>query len=448
MDNTAIFNASSSPNDMNLSDLLAFDQKHIWHPYTSLTKPLPIYPVKAAKGVHLILEDDRELIDGMSSWWCAIHGYNHPKLNAALQDQMTRMSHVMFGGITHRPAIQLCQKLVELTPDKLNKVFLCDSGSVSVEVAIKMAYQYWISLHQPQKTKLITIRKGYHGDTFGAMAVCDPVGGMHHVFKEVLQEHFFIDAPLSKFGEELHPHDKEQLEEIFEFYHTEAAAFILEPIVQGAGGMRMYSAAYLKEVRRLCDKYHVLLIADEIATGFGRTGELFACNHASISPDIICIGKALTGGTMTMAATLCTTPVAETICNGELGVFMHGPTFMGNPLACSVALASIELLETTDWQSKVKQIEQQLKNELMPLQKHAMVKEVRVLGAIGVVECHQAVHVANIQGYFVEQGVWIRPFRNLIYMMPPFIIQKVALQQLCRVVKGSLEVEEHFKKPA
>ena len=425
---------------------LAFDQKHIWHPYTSMTNPLPTYPVKAAKGVHIQLDNGQKLIDGMSSWWCAIHGYNHPKLNEAMEQQIQQMSHVMFGGITHEPAIRLCQKLIEITPDQLDKVFLCDSGSVSVEVAIKMSLQYWHSLGKPQKSRLMTIKKGYHGDTFGAMSVCDPVGGMHHIFSQFLPQQIFIDQPISPFEEGLRLQDEENLTKAFEQHHHEVAAFILEPVVQGTGGMRMYSPEFLNRLRALCEQYDVLLIFDEIATGFGRTGKLFATEHTQIQPDIMCLGKALTGGTMTMAATLATEKVAVTISEGEAGVFMHGPTFMANPLACSVALASLELLEATDWQSKVIQIESQLKQTLLPLQETPQVKDVRVLGAIGVVECHQNIHVAEIQKFFVnEHQVWIRPFRNLIYIMPPFITSPEALDKLCLAIKDSLHHQVHFQ---
>lgn len=427
-----------------MDSLLDFDRKHIWHPYTSMVDPLPVYSVRAAKGVYLELEDGRKLVDGMSSWWCAIHGYNHPVLNAAITDQLKDMSHVMFGGITHQPAIELCQRLVEHTPAGLDKVFLCDSGSVSVEVALKMAFQYWISKGRPEKSRLMTIRKGYHGDTFGAMSVCDPVGGMHHIFEKVLPKHIFVEAPISAFGQGLDPIDEENLERAFSKHHQEVAAFILEPIVQGAGGMRIYDPAFLAKVRVLCDQYEVLLIVDEIATNFGRTGKLFASEHASISPDIMCLGKALTGGMMTMAATLCTAEIGETICKGEAGVFMHGPTFMANPLAASVSVASIDLLVSQDWQSRIKTIEGTLEKELRPLESHDRVKAIRVLGAIGVVECHRSVVVGAIQKHFVQQGVWIRPFRNLIYVMPPFISSTDNLRQLCRAIGSSLESGVHF----
>tara|TARA_B110000090_G_scaffold104732_1_gene117558 strand:+ start:2934 stop:4229 length:1296 start_codon:yes stop_codon:yes gene_type:complete len=426
--------------------LLEFDKKHIWHPYTSLVNPLTVYPVKAAKGVYLELDNGSKLIDGMSSWWCAIHGYSHPSLNQAIISQLEKMSHVMFGGITHEPAIKLCQKLVEITPEGLEKVFLCDSGSVSVEVAIKMAFQYWCSLGHSKKSKLMTVRKGYHGDTFGAMSVCDPESGMHHIFSDILPQHHFITEPTSRFNEPLSLIDNENLEEAFKRNHNEVAAFILEPIVQGAGGVRMYSAEYLKKVKALCVQYDVLLILDEIATGFGRTGELFGANHADISPDIMCLGKSLTGGMMTLAATLCTGHVAKVICEGEAGVLMHGPTFMANPLACSVSLASINLLESFDWKSKIRSIEETLFSNLFTLSVHDKVKEVRTLGAIGVVECHQGINVAEIQKFYVQQSVWIRPFRNLIYLMPPFIIEEKELVTLCEVIQQSLEIDSHFIK--
>lgn len=431
-------------NTLQASDL-EFDKKHIWHPYTSMTNPLPTYPVKSAVGVHIELDNGQKLIDGMSSWWCAVHGYNHPQLNAAIQAQLQEMSHVMFGGITHKPAIRLCQKLVKISPQNLEKVFLCDSGSVSVEVSIKMALQYWHSRGKSEKSRLVTIRKGYHGDTFAAMSVCDPVNGMHQLFSRFLPTQIFIDEPVSKFGEPLHAQDAANLEKVFQDHHHEAAAFILEPVVQGTGGMRMYSVEFLHKLSALCKQYGVLLIFDEIATGFGRTGQMFATYHTQINPDILCIGKALTGGMMTMAATLCTEDVAQTISEGEAGVFMHGPTFMANPLACSVALASIELLECNNWQTQVEEIEAILQEQLLPLQEKPRVKDVRVLGAIGVVECHQNVHVANIQKFFITQhSVWIRPFRNLIYVMPPFISQITDLQQLCTAIGASLSEDVHF----
>ncbi|MEM1216702.1 MAG: adenosylmethionine--8-amino-7-oxononanoate transaminase [Bacteroidota bacterium] len=427
-----------------LRTLTAFDQQHIWHPYTSMTQPLPAYFVERCEGVYLHLADGRRLVDGMSSWWCAVHGYNHPVLNAAVTEQVAQMSHVMFGGLTHRPAIALCQKLIDITPASLEKIFLCDSGSVSVEVAIKMALQYWFSRGKRKKSKLMTVRRGYHGDTFGAMSVCDPDGGMHHLFADFLPQQLFLPTPTSRYGEPLNATDEANLVAAFEQHSHQAAAFIIEPIVQGAGGMRIYSPAYLARVKSLCEEHDVLLIVDEIATGFGRTGKLFAVQHASIEPDIMCIGKALTGGMMTLAATLCSKAVAETICS-DGRVLMHGPTFMANPLACSVALASIQLLATNDWQRQVRMIEEVLTTHLLPLTQHARVRDVRVLGAIGVVECRQNINVSAIQKYFVEQGVWIRPFRNLIYVMPPFISSAEHLEQLCGAIAGSLAADEHFE---
>ena len=406
---------------------LAFDQQHIWHPYTSLTQPLPTFPVVGANGVKLKLADGRELVDGMSSWWTAIHGYNVPELNKAVTDQLADMSHVMFGGITHQPAIDLCKRLVELTPKGLEKVFLADSGSVSVEVAMKMAVHYQQAKGKPQKNRFMSLKGGYHGDTTGAMSVCDPEGGMHHLFSDFLIKQFFIDRPKRRFGESYFEKEFLNLEQFFRLNSEKCAGFILEPIVQGAGGMWFYSADYLNKVRALCYQYDVLLITDEIATGFGRTGKLFAVEHADITPDIMCVGKALTGGYMTLAATLTTPEVANTICNGDAGVFMHGPTFMGNPLACAVAIKSLELLFRNDWQKRVYAIETQLKAELSGVADRDSVNDVRVLGAIGVVEMHEPVNVAAAQKFFVERKVWIRPFRNLLYVMPPYVIDEESL---------------------
>jgi adenosylmethionine-8-amino-7-oxononanoate aminotransferase len=430
--------ASGIPKDPFLSTI-EFDKRHIWHPYTSSVNPLPCYEVVGAQGVQIELSTGEKIVDGMSSWWAAIHGYNHPVLNEAAKTQLDKFSHVMFGGLTHKPAVDLCKTLIDITPHGLNRVFLADSGSVAVEVAIKMAMQYWACQGRLDKNKLLTPRNGYHGDTFAAMSVCDPVNGMHSLFKSSLIEHYFAPAPQTRFDQSWNPDDIGPLQDILAQEHANIAALILEPVVQGAGGMRLYHPEYLKACRQLCDQYDVLLICDEIATGFGRTGKLFACNHVDVTPDIMCLGKAITGGYMTLAATLCTDDVAQGVCEGSPGVFMHGPTFMGNPLACSVANASIELLLSSNWESRVNDIYEQLTQELMPLKQHPAVADVRTLGAIGVVEMKQAVDVATIQKVFIKHGAWIRPFGKLVYVMPPFICSQEDITTLTHAISKGIE---------
>ncbi|GFO71133.1 adenosylmethionine---8-amino-7-oxononanoate aminotransferase [Bathymodiolus japonicus methanotrophic gill symbiont] len=423
--------------------LLKQDYYHVWHPYSAIQADTPIYPVQSAQGVYITLTDGRVLIDGMSSWWSAIHGYNHPVLNQAINAQLDDMAHIMFGGLTHQPAVDLAMQLVEITPEPLQAVFFADSGSVAVDVAMKMAVQYWYSKKQADKNKFLTIRHGYHGDTFAAMSVSDPDNGMHSLFSNSLIKQFFADAPDCTFAEPCTTKDTAPLEHQLKHHHAQIAAIILEPIVQGAGGMRFYSPEYLKQVRTLCTKYNVLLILDEIATGFGRTGKLFACEHANITPDILCLGKALTGGYMTLAATLASQNIADTIRNGEPGLFMHGPTFMANPLACATALASLKLLLNSPWQATVGNIEQKLSSGLQVCQQYSHVKDVRVIGAIGVIELYQPVDLKTLQPKFVDAGVWVRPFNKLIYLMPPFIISDAELSSLIDAVCTVVAEIEH-----
>ncbi|HTZ86847.1 MAG TPA: adenosylmethionine--8-amino-7-oxononanoate transaminase [Solirubrobacteraceae bacterium] len=432
--------------------LLAFDREHVWHPYGSLGGVRAPLPVQSASGVRLKLADGRELIDGMASWWCAIHGYRHPALDDAVAAQLGRMSHVMFGGLTHEPAVRLADRLLELTPDGLDAVFFADSGSVSVEVAIKLSLQYQRALGHDKRTRLLTVRGGYHGDTFGAMAVCDPVGGMHSMFTGVLAEHVFAERPPDGFDRPLEEDWAARVRALVAQHADELAAVIVEPVVQGAGGMRFHSPACVCLLREVCDEHGLLLVLDEIATGFGRSGALFACEHAGVSPDVMCVGKALTGGYMTLAATLCTRGVAEVVSGGEGGGLMHGPTFMANPLACSVALASLDLLEgangaggtdgagavagtgSASWREQVPAIERGLRDGLEPARELPGVADVRVLGAIGVVQLDREVDMAAAIEAAVSRGVWLRPFRDLIYAMPPYVIGEEDLASVCAAI--------------
>ena len=415
-------------------ELLNIDKNSIWHPYSAMSSDLPVYLVASAAGVRLKLSNGQELIDGMSSWWSVIHGYNHPEMNLALERQLKDMAHVMFGGLTHSPAIALTEKLIAITPEPLDAVFYSDSGSVAVEVAMKMAIQYWHAKGESKRQRFISLRSGYHGDTLGAMSVCDPETGMHSLFSDVLPEQIFIEQPQCRFGEPCTDNDIAALKKVLAEYGENCAALIMEPIVQGAGGMWFYSADYVKQARKLCDEHNVLLIFDEIATGFGRTGKLFACEHADVVPDIMCIGKALTGGYLSLAATLTTRDIHETIDSGSPGVFMHGPTFMANPLACSAALSSIRLLVESDWQGNINRIQKSLEDGLAPCRQLPQVSDVRVLGGIGVVELKEAVDMKTIVPKFVEAGVWLRPFGKLIYVMPPYIMSNDDLATLTSVM--------------
>jgi adenosylmethionine-8-amino-7-oxononanoate aminotransferase len=409
------------------------DKLFVWHPYASAVDKNPLYAVEKAKGVHIYLDSGEKLVDGMSSWWCAINGYNHPVLNKALKDQINKFSHVMFGGFTHKPATDLAKKINDITPNSLQKVFFSDSGSVSVEVAMKFAIQYWYSQDKKNKKKFLTVRNGYHGDTLGTMAISDPVNGMHSIFEKSLTRQLYVPCP-----EDVDVYSRKNskslqaMERVLKEKHSTIAAIIIEPILQGAGGMRIYHKDYLVQLRKLCNKYGVLLVLDEIATGFGRTGKLFAFNHAKIVPDILCLGKSITGGYMSLAATVVSKKIAKSISETEPGIFMHGPTYMANALACSVALANINLLFSYDWKSNIKSIESILKNGLESIAKNKSVKSYRVIGAVGILEMAEKVNVGSIQKKFVEHGIWLRPFSNLIYIMPPYIITKKELKFLVK----------------
>ena len=420
-----------------------FDQRHLWHPYASLPPTYPNIVIDRAEGIYIITEDGTRLIDGMSSWWASVHGYNHPKLNEALSQQLSKMAHVMFGGLTHQPAIDLGKKLLDIVPSGLDAIFYADSGSIAVEVALKMALQYQVAAKRPNKKQFASTHSGYYGDTWHAMSVCDPVNGMHSLYGKQLPMQHFVSAPPLGFDRALTADDRESLAQFFVEYGEQLAGFIIEPIIQGAGGMRFYSPEYLRLLRALCDKYNVLLIADEIATGFGRSGKLFACEHASITPDIMTIGKALTGGYMTFAATLCTRHIADTIHNSDCPALMHGPTFMGNPLACAVACASIDLILSYDIETRTANMQRTMEQALTPAAQLAGVAEVRCLGAVAVIELEDAVDMPIFQSLLIDHGIWVRPFGKLVYIMPPYVVTNDELTTLCqallKVVRKYLE---------
>lgn len=423
----------SNPSTSNLSTN-DFDQQHLWHPYASLPPTYPNIVIDHAEGIYIVTKDGTRLIDGMSSWWASVHGYNHPKLNAAMIAQLGKMAHVMFGGLSHQPAIDLGKKLLSIVPDGLDAIFYADSGSIAVEVALKMALQYQIAAGCPNKNQFASTHSGYYGDTWHAMSVCDPVGGMHSLYGKQLPLQHFVPAPPLGFERELAQNERDELTTFFAKHSAQLAGFIIEPIIQGAGGMRFYSPEYLQLLRQLCDEHDVLLIADEIATGFGRSGKLFACEHANISPDIMTIGKALTGGYMTFAATLCTREVAETISQSEYPALMHGPTFMGNPLACAVACASIDLILSYDIESRTANMQTIMDEQLATAANLNGVADVRCLGAVAVIELDEAVDMPVFQSLLIDNGIWVRPFGKLVYIMPPYVISDDELVTLCQAL--------------